>query len=447
MSSIASSLENWFQSRAPDEIRALSKYLLALVADPQRVMNVVVRLTAFCVFVSLLLTHDLWFMDGRLYAPAPVLARLPASLNIFLYGLMLAVCGLLCVRPQLRRWGALVAPAFIYFVLQDQLRGQFYLYMYVFALMACAAVPKRVEGKHLDAVRLMLAGVYIWAGIYKLNAIFITQVFPWFVAPFFPFPEAAKVIGFAVPFLESAVGLLLFFPRWRWLSQILAFSMLSVVLLSIGPLGHNQALPVWPTNVYMDALVILLFIGNHRALAYKPALNIAAIALFIALPALGFIKQMGPHPTFQLYCGCVPLAQLEFASPSARGLLMAILDLVTRNHDIDAAGLAEGLVARGHGDSIARMRDVLARQGVWQSGAEVADPDAETGLKHALALHYKSVELNKALRAAELALGDDPSEETFERLRDIQNQITTVDGTEALIEGFGSLSGRATRSF
>ena len=84
---------------------------------------------------------------------------------------------------------------------------------------------------------------------------------------------------------------------------------------------------------------------------------------------------------------------------------------------------------------------------IWQSAADVADPDAEIGLVHALALHYKSVELNKALKAAELALGDDPSEETFERLRDIQNQITTVDGTEALIEGFGSLSGRATRSF
>ncbi|MCC7038273.1 MAG: hypothetical protein IT560_13355 [Alphaproteobacteria bacterium] len=321
MTSIAASLENWFQSRAPDEIRALSKYLLALVADPQRVMNVVVRLTAFCVFVSLLLTHDLWFMEGRLYAPAPVVAGLPPSVNIFLYGLMLAVCGLLCVLPEQRRWGALVAPAFIYFVLQDQLRGQFYLYMYVFALVACAAAPKRVEDKHLDAVRLMLAGVYIWAGVYKLNAIFITQVFPWFVAPFFPFPEAAKVIGFAVPFLESAVGLLLFFPRWRWLSQILAFCMLTVVLQSIGPLGHNQALPVWPANVYMDALVIFLFIGNRRALVYKPPLHIAAAALFIALPALGCVKQMGPHPTFQLYCGCVPLAQVEFARGEDFGFL------------------------------------------------------------------------------------------------------------------------------
>ena len=91
---------------------------------------------------------------------------------------------------------------------------------------------------------------------------------------------------------------------------------------------------------------------------------------------------------------------------------------------------------------------MLARAGrLADRGRRVAQIDAETGLKHALALHYKSVQLNRELKAAEMALGDDPSEETFERLRDIQNQITTVDGTEALIEGFGSLSGRATRSF
>jgi len=83
---------------------------------------------------------------------------------------------------------------------------------------------------------------------------------------------------------------------------------------------------------------------------------------------------------------------------------------------------------------------------VWQTGAEIALVDAQTGLSHALALHNKKVQLNKELKAAEAALGEDPSAETFERLRDIKNQITTVDGTEALIEGFGSLSGRATRS-
>lgn len=141
------------------------------------------------------------------------------------------------------------------------------------------------------------------------------------------------------------------------------------------------------------------------------------------------------------------LAALDFASPTARGLLSAMLDLVTNDHDIASTALIEGLGARGFGETIERLRALLQRQGVWQSGAEIAESDAETGLRHALALHYKSVQLNRELKAAEMALGDDPSEETFERLRDIQSQITTVDGTEALIEGFGSLSGRATRSF
>jgi DNA primase len=51
------------------------------------------------------------------------------------------------------------------------------------------------------------------------------------------------------------------------------------------------------------------------------------------------------------------------------------------------------------------------------------------------------------LKAAENALDVDWTEDSFKVLQDIKNQITTVDGTEALIEGFGSLSGRAARSF
>ncbi len=141
------------------------------------------------------------------------------------------------------------------------------------------------------------------------------------------------------------------------------------------------------------------------------------------------------------------LAALDFETPTARRLLSAVLDLVMRDHDISAQNLFEALGARQFGEPLERMAQLLNKQGVWQIAAETAQIDAETGLSHALALHNKKVQLNKELKAAEAALGEDPSEETFERLRDIKNQITTVDGTEALIEGFGSLSGRATRSF
>lgn len=141
------------------------------------------------------------------------------------------------------------------------------------------------------------------------------------------------------------------------------------------------------------------------------------------------------------------LAALDCETPLAQKVLSDVLALVVRHHEISSEDMKAALGARGHGPALERMRDTLVRQGVWQAGPETALADAETGLSHALALHNKKVQLNRELKAAEAALGEDPSEETFERLRDIKNQITTVDGTEALIEGFGSLSGRATRSF
>ncbi|MFK4812967.1 DNA primase [Devosia sp. ZW T5_3] len=141
------------------------------------------------------------------------------------------------------------------------------------------------------------------------------------------------------------------------------------------------------------------------------------------------------------------LAALDFDTPAAQKVMGEILSLVVRHHDISSDDLRAALGVRGHGPALDRMAELLRAQGVWQISSEIAQVDTEIGLSHALALHNKKVQLNRELKAAEAALGEDPSEETFERLRDIKNQITTVDGTEALIEGFGSLSGRATRSF
>jgi len=141
------------------------------------------------------------------------------------------------------------------------------------------------------------------------------------------------------------------------------------------------------------------------------------------------------------------LAALEFRSPAAKKILSNLIDGLSIKPGATGQTIIEHLKARGFGGEIDFMQALLAAQGIWQSGADIDLADAEVGLNHALALHYKSVDLNRELKSAELALGADPSEESFERLRDIQNQITSVDGTEALIEGFGSLSGRAAPSF
>ena len=63
-----------------------------------------------------------------------------------------------------------------------------------------------------------------------------------------------------------------------------------------------------------------------------------------------------------------------------------------------------------------------------------------------VALHRQWHSLTKELKDAELALGQDSSEANYLRLRDVKARLSQVDGTEALIEGFGASSGRGARS-
>jgi DNA primase len=49
------------------------------------------------------------------------------------------------------------------------------------------------------------------------------------------------------------------------------------------------------------------------------------------------------------------------------------------------------------------------------------------------------------LKDAEAALGVEASEANMTWLRDVKARLEEVDGTEALIEGFGDSSGRSLR--
>jgi DNA primase len=66
--------------------------------------------------------------------------------------------------------------------------------------------------------------------------------------------------------------------------------------------------------------------------------------------------------------------------------------------------------------------------------------------KQLVALHRQWHSLTRELKDAETALGADNTETNYARLRDVKARLSSFDGTEALIEGFGASSGRASRS-
>ena len=61
-------------------------------------------------------------------------------------------------------------------------------------------------------------------------------------------------------------------------------------------------------------------------------------------------------------------------------------------------------------------------------------------------MHRQWHSLTRELKDAELALGQDATEANYSRLLDVKARMSALDGTEALIEGFGASSGRQSRS-
>jgi DNA primase len=80
----------------------------------------------------------------------------------------------------------------------------------------------------------------------------------------------------------------------------------------------------------------------------------------------------------------------------------------------------------------------------WFARADAAERDARTGLKQLLALNRKLVTLEKELRRAELRLAEHPSEENLNLLNEVREQLQSMTGAEATVDGYGEASGRAS---
>ena len=93
------------------------------------------------------------------------------------------------------------------------------------------------------------------------------------------------------------------------------------------------------------------------------------------------------------------------------------------------------------------MTKAITTPAVWGARSEAAPADVLMTWNQLVALHRQWHSLIKELKDAELALGQDASEANYSWLRDVKTRLSVIDGTEALVEGFGASSGRAAPSF
>jgi DNA primase len=139
------------------------------------------------------------------------------------------------------------------------------------------------------------------------------------------------------------------------------------------------------------------------------------------------------------------LAAIELRHPDADRLRRAMLDTIGGSvHDRDTMRAA--LASLDLGGVLARVENAITHGSDWAALSGAAPEDVAAFWTHVLTLHRRSRTLHKELKSAEQALGSEPNEENFLWLRDVQERLAAIEGTEALIEGFGAYSGRPART-
>jgi DNA primase len=137
--------------------------------------------------------------------------------------------------------------------------------------------------------------------------------------------------------------------------------------------------------------------------------------------------------------------RLEVSHAELQRLKSVLLDIFAHDHDVDRDGLVSAFAEQGLGESWQRAVDLVRKARLWPALEDAAFEDARDAFLQALHLHRSAGFLNKELKAAELALANDPTDENYRHLVAIQAQLRDVQATEALIEGFGVQSGRVGR--
>ncbi|MEX0345476.1 MAG: DNA primase [Rhizobiaceae bacterium] len=136
----------------------------------------------------------------------------------------------------------------------------------------------------------------------------------------------------------------------------------------------------------------------------------------------------------------------EARHPELQQLHGALLDAVAHDEASEPGAIIAVIERHGHLESWDRAVALVNRTRTWPVLADAALDDARDAFAQALHLHRAAGALHRELKAAEAALANEPTEENYNHLLDIQSQFRDAQATEALIEGFGASSGRAGRS-
>lgn len=300
--------------------------------------------------VSLLLSTKLWLTD-RTYPLTPVLSNLPQPnfpFDYLLYGSLIVCLFFTIFHKNFKRYliGSIILVTFL--LLLDQSRLQPWVYQYTTMLLVLCVFSWQVNDLRsvpyiLNISRFIVATIYFYSGLQKLNPEFIILTFPWMMQPITHQLSLNSsdviLVGITVPIIEMLIGLALLSSKFRNYGIFLATVMCLFVLTTLGPTGLHWNTVVWPWNVALLIMVFVLFYRTKQSSVFnvlsiiKQPLGITAIILFGIMPMTYFFHIWDSYPSWSLYSGTTNQANIVLPDEMVGGLPTNIQRLIVQSPD------------------------------------------------------------------------------------------------------------------
>ena len=125
------------------------------------------------------------------------------------------------------------------------------------------------------------------------------------------------------------------------------------------------------------------------------------------------------------------LADLELESRSTQMVRSLLLDGAASGEPADPAVMKARLERAGLAQAADRLTALVRPGDRWMLDPHADPLRLEDALRQAITLHRRARTLHSELRAAERALAEEDNEANLAWLREVQNQLSSVEGAEA----------------
>jgi uncharacterized membrane protein YphA (DoxX/SURF4 family) len=283
-------------------------------------IRLLTRITALACLTGMCLSYNLW-LGERKFPVTPIIDFLylhhPYDLILPVISAILLLCILFFRNPQRFIIGFVISAVLL--GIMDMNRWQPWFYQYILIFFILSSFNFRCDDtRHQQSIivtfKVMIAAIYFWSGLQKLNPHFLSDIFPWLMEPVLAYMKPGsidnfKFLGYAFPLVETGTGICLLIPSLKKPAVIMATIMHVFILFVLSPLGHNYNPVVWPWNVAMILFAFILFF-HESAEGVKQLKSVfqfnstkIVIGLFVMMPLLNFFNLWDSYLSHNLYSG------------------------------------------------------------------------------------------------------------------------------------------------